>query len=155
MIASATMQVHFHLAGFRTSIPYCYLWLFSKINFRLHIHWKDTTQTHVMSFVFNYSISLIITNFTHQNKSFRTELIVDNKINDDDDNNNNNKHSLQSNTRVMVAKITRLTHKIAIQLHLVAESCTICSSHSRQPVQKLLDTPLYIAWALSYEVKIS
>jgi hypothetical protein len=25
----------------------------------------------------------------------------------------------------MVAKLTRLTHKIAIQLHLVAESCTI------------------------------
>jgi len=24
----------------------------------------------------------------------------------------------------MVAKLTRLTHKIAIQLHLVAESCT-------------------------------
>jgi len=34
----------------------------------------------------------------------------------------------------MVAKLTRLTHKIAIQLHLVAESCTIFSSHSRQSV---------------------
>jgi len=43
--------------------------------------------------------------------------------------------------RVMAAKLTRLTHKIAIQLHLVAESCTICSFHSRQPVQKLLDLP--------------
>jgi hypothetical protein len=43
----------------------------------------------------------------------------------------------------MVAKLTRLTHKIVIKLHLVAESCTICSSHSRQPVQKLLDTPKY------------
>jgi hypothetical protein len=40
----------------------------------------------------------------------------------------------------MAAKLTRLTHKIAIQLHLVAESCTICSSRSRRPVQKLLDT---------------
>jgi hypothetical protein len=30
----------------------------------------------------------------------------------------------------MVAKLTRLTHKIAIQLHLVAESYTICSSRS-------------------------
>jgi hypothetical protein len=40
----------------------------------------------------------------------------------------------------MVAKLTRLTHKIAIQLHLVAESCTICSSRSSQPVRKLLDT---------------
>jgi hypothetical protein len=28
----------------------------------------------------------------------------------------------------MAAKLTRLTHKIAIQLHLVAETCTICSS---------------------------
>jgi len=40
-----------------------------------------------------------------------------------------------------VAKLTRLPHKIAIQLHLVAESCTICSPLSRQPVLKLLDTP--------------
>jgi hypothetical protein len=39
----------------------------------------------------------------------------------------------------MEAKLTRLTHKIAIQLHLVAESCTICSSRSRRPVRKLLD----------------
>jgi hypothetical protein len=44
----------------------------------------------------------------------------------------------------MAAKLTRLTHKIAIQLHLVAESCTICSSRSRRPVQKLLNTPSYL-----------
>jgi len=31
----------------------------------------------------------------------------------------------------MVAKLSRLTHKIVIQVHLVAESCTICSSCSR------------------------
>jgi hypothetical protein len=37
----------------------------------------------------------------------------------------------------MAAKLTRLTHKIAIQLHLVADSCTICSSRSRWPVQEL------------------
>jgi len=30
----------------------------------------------------------------------------------------------------MAAKLTVLTHKIALQLHLVAESCTICSFHS-------------------------
>jgi len=41
----------------------------------------------------------------------------------------------------MAAKLIRLTHKIVIQLHLVTESCTICSSHSRQPVWKLPDTP--------------
>jgi len=43
----------------------------------------------------------------------------------------------------MVAKLTRMTHKIAIQLYLVAESCTICISRSRRPVRKLLDTPSY------------
>jgi hypothetical protein len=43
----------------------------------------------------------------------------------------------------MAAKLTRLTHKIAIQLQLVAESFTICSSRSRRQVRKLLDTPLY------------
>jgi hypothetical protein len=41
----------------------------------------------------------------------------------------------------MAAKLTRLVHKIAIQLLLVAESCTICTSLSRRPVRKLLDTP--------------
>jgi len=41
----------------------------------------------------------------------------------------------------MAAKLTRLTHKIVTKLHLVAESCTICCSHSRLPVWKLLDTP--------------
>jgi len=38
----------------------------------------------------------------------------------------------------MATKLTRLTHKIAIQLHLVAESCTISSSHSRRSVRNLL-----------------
>jgi len=44
----------------------------------------------------------------------------------------------------MVTKLTRLTHKIAIQLHLVVESCKICSSRYRQSVRKLLDTPSYV-----------
>jgi hypothetical protein len=61
---------------------------------------------------------------------------------------NNNKHSLRSNTKgiqkVMAGKLIILTHKIAIQLHLVTESCTICSFRSRMPVRKLLDTPSYI-----------
>jgi len=43
----------------------------------------------------------------------------------------------------MVTKPTRLAHKIGIQLHLVAGSCTICSSPSRRPVRKLSDTPSY------------
>jgi len=41
----------------------------------------------------------------------------------------------------MAAKLTGMTHKIAVQLYLVAESCTIYSSRSRRPVRKLLDTP--------------
>jgi hypothetical protein len=44
----------------------------------------------------------------------------------------------------MAAKLTRLTHKIAIQLHLVAESCTICSSRSTRPVRKLLVTASFV-----------
>jgi hypothetical protein len=51
---------------------------------------------------------------------------------------NNNKNTRwEATQRVMAAKLTRLTHKIAIQLHLVAESCTICSSRSRWQVRKL------------------
>jgi hypothetical protein len=50
--------------------------------------------------------------------------------------------------RVMAAKLTRLTHKIAIQLHLVAESCTIFSSLSKWSVQKLLDSPSYVSLIL-------
>jgi len=44
----------------------------------------------------------------------------------------------------MVAKLTRLTDKIAIQLHLLAESGTICCSRSRRPVRKLLDKSSYV-----------
>jgi hypothetical protein len=68
-------------------------------------------------------------------KSFQTELIT--------------KYKLafgithwKATHRVMTAKLTRLTHKM-IQLHLVAESCTICISCSRRPAWKLLDTPLH------------
>jgi hypothetical protein len=46
--------------------------------------------------------------------------------------------------RVVAAKLARLTHKVAIKLHLVAESCTICSSRSKRLVRKLLDTPSYM-----------
>jgi len=41
----------------------------------------------------------------------------------------------------MAAKLTRLTRKIAIQLRLVAENCTICNSRSRRPGWKLLHPP--------------
>jgi hypothetical protein len=42
--------------------------------------------------------------------------------------------------RVMAVKLTRLTHKMMTQLHLVAENCTIRSSRSKRPDRKLLDT---------------
>jgi hypothetical protein len=54
----------------------------------------------------------------------------------------------------MAAKLTILTHMIAIQLHLVAESCTICSSLSRCPVLKLLDTSSYICLILDQKLNI-
>jgi hypothetical protein len=49
----------------------------------------------------------------------------------------------EATQRVMAPKLTRLSHKIAKQLLLEAESCIICSSPSRRPAQKLLDTPSY------------
>jgi hypothetical protein len=55
----------------------------------------------------------------------------------------------------MAVKLTRLTNKIAIQPHLVAKSCTICSSRSRRPVRKLSDTLSYSKQALdTLSVKI-
>jgi hypothetical protein len=71
-------------------------------------------------------------------KSFRTESITKYRLT------TINTH-WEATQRVMVAKLTRLTHKIAIQLHLVVESCNICSSRSRRPVRKLLVTPSYFA----------
>jgi hypothetical protein len=85
------------------------------------------------------SQSILCTKYECVSKTFRTELIM--------------KYTptfritrccpLQ---RVMAAKLTRLTHKIAIQLRLLAGSCTICSSRSRRPVRKLLDTLSYTSW---------
>jgi len=40
----------------------------------------------------------------------------------------------------MAVKVNRLAHKIAIQLHLVTESSTVCCPRSWRPVRKLLDT---------------
>jgi len=47
----------------------------------------------------------------------------------------------EATQRVMAAKLSILTHKIAIQLHLVTERCTICSSLSRRPDRKLWTQP--------------
>jgi len=61
-----------------------------------------------------------------------------------------NTHS-EVTQRGTAAKLTILTQKIATQLHLVADSCTICSSQSRRPVQKHSDTPSYIIKACTLE----
>jgi hypothetical protein len=45
----------------------------------------------------------------------------------------------EATQRVMAAELT----KVAIQLHVVAESCTVCSSRSRWPTRKLFNTPSY------------
>jgi hypothetical protein len=50
----------------------------------------------------------------------------------------------------MAAKLTRLTHKIAIQLHVVVESCIIFSFRPMRPVRKLLDTPSYVLIVTEY-----
>jgi len=66
-------------------------------------------------------------------KRFRTESITKYMLT------NINTH-WEVKQRVMATKLIRLTHKIAIRPPLVAESCTICSSRSRRPVRKRLDT---------------
>jgi hypothetical protein len=50
----------------------------------------------------------------------------------------------------MSETLTRVTHRISIQMHPVTESCTICSSRSRRPVRKLLDTPSYTSIILPF-----
>jgi hypothetical protein len=79
---------------------------------------KDFTRTHRRE--------------THEgvSKSFRTELIAKyttTKINT----------RWEATERVMAEKLTRLIHKIVIQLNLVTESCNICSSRSRRPVRNV------------------
>jgi len=49
----------------------------------------------------------------------------------------------------MAAKLTRLTNNIAIQLLLMADVRTICSSRASWPIRKLLDTPSYKQEALN------
>jgi len=57
----------------------------------------------------------------------------------------------------MATKLTRLTHRLVIQLYLVAESCTICNCRFRWPVRKLLDTPSYLMknWRFRVPVEIT
>jgi hypothetical protein len=73
-------------------------------------------------------------------KSFRTESITEYTL-------TTINTRWEATQRVMAPKLTRLTHKIAIQLHLVAESYTIFNSRSRWPLRKLLDTPSCVSTA--------
>jgi hypothetical protein len=59
-------------------------------------------------------------------------------------NNDDNKHSLRSNTKGYGGKTHYTDSQNSDITALVAESCTICSSRSRRPVRKLLDTPSYL-----------
>jgi hypothetical protein len=68
-------------------------------------------------------------------KSFRTESITIYKL-------TFGFTRSEATQRVMAAKLTRLTHKIVIQLHLVAELYHLKFS-PRRPVRKLLDTSSY------------
>jgi hypothetical protein len=91
-------------------------------------------QTFSLLFYIPYCYWRSFTTDTRVYQSFRTESITKSTTVNT---------RLEATQSVMAPKLTRLTHKIVIQLHLVAESCTICSSRSRRPVQKLLDTPPY------------
>jgi len=81
-------------------------------------------------------------------KSFRTDSIT--------------KHTFREiNTRweaiwrVLAANLARLTQKIAIQLHVVAESCDIFTCLSWRLVRELLDTPSYTsAFRPSYRLLV-
>jgi len=71
-----------------------------------------------------FELLLFLGKYEGVSESFRTESIT------------KNTHTLtfgisrrEAIQRVMATKLPRLTHKIAIQLCLVAESRTICSSH--------------------------
>jgi hypothetical protein len=69
-------------------------------------------------------------------RSFRTELMTKYTL-------TTINTSSEATQRIIAAKLNSLTHKTAIQLRLMAESCTICSSRSRRPARKLLAIPLY------------
>jgi len=45
---------------------------------------------------------------------------------------------LRNSKKVIAEKLTRPTHKRAMQLNIVAENSTICSSRSRRPFRKVL-----------------
>jgi hypothetical protein len=117
------------------------MWLSNSTNYVTSVrNGSSTLLKNIVSFpatsslvctLFNYYVNRV---YKGVSKSFRTESIK--------------KYTLtfgvtrwEATKKVMAAKLTSLTHRIAIQLHLVAVSCTSCSSSSRRPVRELLGTP--------------
>jgi hypothetical protein len=101
--------------------------------------WRSSSWIQPLALYFRCVCVLVYTHthtHTHESisKSFRTESIK--------------KYTFtfgitrsEATQRIMAAKLNRLTHKIAIQMHLVAESCTICNCRSRRPVRKIWIPP--------------
>jgi hypothetical protein len=100
----------------------------------LHNGEKVNWSARFAKWILIWCISFGLLIYEGVSKSFRTESITKTTT-------NTHWEAIQ---RVMAVKLTRMTHEIATQLHLVAESCTICSSRSGRPVPELLDTPSYL-----------
>jgi hypothetical protein len=110
-------------------------------------HWSLSWTTWIQStshHIFLWYILILSSHVWDVSKRFRTESITKGTTTI-----NTHWEAIQS---VMAEKLTRLAHKIAIQLRLAAESSTICSSRSRRPVRKLFDTPSYVDIALNLNV---
>jgi hypothetical protein len=76
-------------------------------------------------------LSMIRAIYEGVSKSFRTESITKYTL-------TTINNCWEAKQRIMAAKHSRLTHKIALQLHLMAECSAIYSFRSRRPVRKLL-----------------
>jgi hypothetical protein len=116
--ATIAFGKHFHFFGIRFSVPDTGFWR-SRVWMWTDGQTDTHTHTHTLTRLFPKVSGLSHNEITTINTRW------------------------EATQRVMAAKLTRLTHKIAIQLHLLAESCIICSSRSRRSVRKLLDTPSY------------
>jgi hypothetical protein len=126
-------------------LKYCMFWQVKSMIRHLFSVSPLFDQLHIMVMKFcssniNMSMCIICILYTADtykgvSKSFWIESIM--------------KSSTTTNTweatqRVKVAKLTRLTHKIAIQLHIAAESSTICSYCSSWPVRESFDILSYV-----------
>jgi hypothetical protein len=107
-------------------------WNFAPCNFKLYFE----TLQRVWYLRSDQRISFFQREYKGVSKSFRTELIKKYML-------RKLSTCFEAKQRVMAANLTWLNTEIYTQMHVVAESCTVCSSSSRRPVRKLLDTPTY------------